>query len=89
MAKTVLITGASSGIGRITAELFARRGWQVVWIDGNVTRGVPLARRATVAGGVACADSRDAASLQQDGGRDRHSDHPPGGGEPDGGDLDR
>jgi NAD(P)-dependent dehydrogenase (short-subunit alcohol dehydrogenase family) len=30
MAKTVLITGVSSGIGRVTAELFARNGWQVV-----------------------------------------------------------
>lgn len=29
MPKTVLITGCSSGIGRITAELFAGRGWKV------------------------------------------------------------
>jgi NAD(P)-dependent dehydrogenase (short-subunit alcohol dehydrogenase family) len=29
MAKTVLITGSSSGIGRVTAELFAARGWEV------------------------------------------------------------
>ncbi|MBR0195453.1 MAG: SDR family NAD(P)-dependent oxidoreductase [Paludibacteraceae bacterium] len=27
--KTVVITGGSSGIGKATAELFARKGWQV------------------------------------------------------------
>ena len=30
MAKTVFITGASSGIGRATVDLFANKGWQVV-----------------------------------------------------------
>src|ERR1700729_4153545 len=29
MAKVVLITGCSAGIGRLTAELFAARGWSV------------------------------------------------------------
>jgi NAD(P)-dependent dehydrogenase (short-subunit alcohol dehydrogenase family) len=29
MAKVVLITGCSSGIGQLTAELFAARGWSV------------------------------------------------------------
>ncbi|WP_395831178.1 SDR family NAD(P)-dependent oxidoreductase [Archangium violaceum] len=30
MKKTVLITGASSGFGKATAELFAARGWNVI-----------------------------------------------------------
>jgi len=30
MAKTVLITGTSSGLGRATANLFIRKGWNVV-----------------------------------------------------------
>lgn len=29
MAKTVFITGSSSGIGRATAEIFSSRGWNV------------------------------------------------------------
>ncbi len=30
MTKTVLITGASSGYGKATADLFLERGWNVV-----------------------------------------------------------
>jgi NAD(P)-dependent dehydrogenase (short-subunit alcohol dehydrogenase family) len=29
-AKTIVVTGASSGIGKATARLFAERGWNVV-----------------------------------------------------------
>lgn len=31
--KVVLITGAAGGIGRATAQLFARKGWSVIGVD--------------------------------------------------------
>src|ERR1700690_4331760 len=42
-AKTVLITGSSTGIGRATAELFQTRGWQVVATMRNPEVGKDLA----------------------------------------------
>ena len=41
--KTALITGCSAGIGRATAELFHRKGWQVVATMRNPEAGRELA----------------------------------------------
>ncbi|CAM3993549.1 short chain dehydrogenase [Pedobacter westerhofensis] len=30
MKKTIFITGTSSGIGKATVKLFARKGWDVI-----------------------------------------------------------
>ena len=42
MTKTILITGASSGIGKATARLFADRGWNVVATMRNTEDGAEL-----------------------------------------------
>jgi NAD(P)-dependent dehydrogenase (short-subunit alcohol dehydrogenase family) len=64
MSKTILITGASSGVGEATAQLFARSGWNVIasaraveriggWADQpNIAR---LAMDVTDAAGVQAA----------------------------------
>jgi NAD(P)-dependent dehydrogenase (short-subunit alcohol dehydrogenase family) len=43
MQKTVLITGASSGIGKAAAQLFATQGWNVVATMRNPEAGAELA----------------------------------------------
>jgi NAD(P)-dependent dehydrogenase (short-subunit alcohol dehydrogenase family) len=65
MTQTVAITGASAGIGRATARLFAERGAQV----GLIARGAQGLRAAaedvTAAGGTAHAVSADVADFGQ------------------------
>jgi NAD(P)-dependent dehydrogenase (short-subunit alcohol dehydrogenase family) len=48
MARTVLITGASRGIGRCTAGLFADRGWNVVASMRDLAMAGDLADRPRV-----------------------------------------
>ncbi len=51
--KTALITGAGVGIGRATAELFAREGASVVVVDRNEATGRETVQAITDAGGRA------------------------------------
>ncbi|MEM6646432.1 MAG: SDR family oxidoreductase [Bacteroidota bacterium] len=62
MTKTILITGASTGIGRATAELFAERGWNVVATMRTPSDGDALAERDNVL--VTRLDVLDAASIE-------------------------
>lgn len=61
MAETILITGASSGIGRATALLFAGRGWNVVATMRDPSAAAELSSHDNVL--VAPLDVTDGASI--------------------------
>ncbi len=48
MAQTILITGASSGIGKVTAELFHRQGWNVIATMRNPSKEAELTQLENV-----------------------------------------
>lgn len=60
--KTAIITGAGSGIGQATAELFAREGAKVVVSDINEKNGKAVADAVKKAGGEAVFIKADSAS---------------------------
>src|SRR5690606_34392960 len=69
MDKVVLVTGAAGGLGRSTAELFAREGAKLVLVDLNEAELMSTTRRlqkdgaqvAAVVGDVSRSDTADAA----------------------------
>src|SRR5688572_5040605 len=60
--RTALVTGAASGIGRATAELFATEGARVVIADRNLAGARETVARIEAAGGTALAVEVDVAS---------------------------
>lgn len=62
MTKTVLITGASTGIGRATAQRFQSEGWNVVATMRNPDNGADLAALDNVL--VTALDVTDEASIK-------------------------
>lgn len=62
MAKTVLITGASSGIGKASAKLFSSQGFNVVATMRDISAGVEFRELSNVL--VTRLDLEDQASIQ-------------------------
>lgn len=63
--KTVIITGAASGIGKATAELFARQGANVVVSDIDATAGKSTSESIIAAGGKATFFKTDVAKPEE------------------------
>jgi NAD(P)-dependent dehydrogenase (short-subunit alcohol dehydrogenase family) len=63
--KTVIITGVASGIGKATAELFARQGARVVVSDIDATAGKSTTESIVVAGGKASFFKTDVAKPEE------------------------
>jgi NAD(P)-dependent dehydrogenase (short-subunit alcohol dehydrogenase family) len=57
--KVAVATGASSGIGRASALVFAREGAKVVIADVVVAGGEETVRLIEAAGGERCVSGRD------------------------------
>ena len=63
--KVALITGAGSGIGRATAELFAQEGAKVVVADTNEDGGQETVENICDASGKACFVHTDVGKMNQ------------------------
>ena len=63
-AKTVVVTGASAGVGRAVAVAFARRGWNVAVLARGADRLEAARREIEVVGGRGLAIPTDVAEAQ-------------------------
>lgn len=62
--KVAIVTGAASGIGKATAEVFAKQGAKVVVADINLTDAEKVAAGITESGGKAIAVKADVANAR-------------------------